>query len=93
MPCSNMSGVSNSAFAEASADEAKRLARQAMAKADQVADMLCRTLQAMPKEQIEKLDSDVLAWLAAHLRHDAQQGRVTPESAALEYWLRSAKGL
>lgn len=75
MPCDMYKGVTRGDFAMAAADDAKKLAREAMVKANQVTDILCRILRSMPEEQIAKMDPDIQAWFAEHKEHDAQQGR------------------
>lgn len=75
MPCSMYEGVTAADFAKSDAQDAKRLAQEAMNKANQVTDMLCRVLRQMPREQWLLLDPDVKAWLDAHIIHDAAHGR------------------
>lgn len=45
------------------------------AKLDAMANMLCRTLRAMPTELVAQLPPDILAWWDEHKAFDASQGR------------------
>jgi hypothetical protein len=70
-----MAGITSGDIAKWTADEAKRIAGEAMGKANQVTDILCRILRGMPEEQIAKMDPDIQAWFAEHKEYDAQHGR------------------
>lgn len=70
MPCDMMSGASLGTDYEA-----RRMAEEAIKRANEVADILCRILRGLTPEQIAALDPDIQKWFAAHREHDRRQGR------------------
>lgn len=75
MPCNMYDGVTAGDFAYSAAQDAKKKADEAMAAANQVTDILCRVLRAMPPEALANMDKDVQDWFAKHKEHDAKHGR------------------
>lgn len=75
MPCNMMSDWTPGDQAAIDAREAQQKAQQAIAAANQMADILCRVLRSLPPAVVDGMDDDVRKWFEAHKAWDATQGR------------------